>query len=140
MCHQHLSEIGHVGCHRLLDNNQLSGEIPANVAALPVRGAILKYVLFHFTCLRLLISMRQLNSFYDSFMPVKCSRSVVCSVANNPGLCGVGVGPCSKMSLGENLGLYISLGIGLSCMAAGAIYVWKKKIAITRGAQRLRKH
>lgn len=69
-----------------------------------------------------------------------CLHFHCCSLANNPGLCGVGIGPCSKMSVGEKFGLYISLAIGLSCMAAGAFYCWKKKIAITRGAQRLRKY
>ena len=39
---------GHVDLHRLLNYNSLSGEVPSALGALPVRGAMLKYVFVHF--------------------------------------------------------------------------------------------
>jgi len=42
------------------------------------------------------------------------------------------------MSVGEKFGLFFSLAMGLALMAAGGLYCWKKKVAITR-VQRLRK-
>ncbi|KAG0579813.1 hypothetical protein M758_4G126400 [Ceratodon purpureus] len=107
-----------------LSRNRLNGSIPSSLGQLP-------------NIKQLLLNDNQLTGEVPAKVGALSIRGAIVNLANNPGLCGVGIGPCSKMSVGEKFGLYISLAIGLSCMAAGAFYCWKKKIAITRGAQRL---
>lgn len=57
---------------------------------------------------------------------------VVYSVTNNPGLCGIGIRPCSTMPLSVKLAVTLSLTAGLICLVGGGIFCWKRKIAITR--------
>jgi len=64
----------------------------------------------------------------------------LCSVANNPGLCGVGIGPCSRVSAGQKAGIIIGIVVGVIALVAGTVFCWKRQSAIAAGkAQRLRK-
>nr|PNR27101.1 hypothetical protein PHYPA_030582 [Physcomitrium patens] len=59
-------------------------------------------------------------------------RGTIMNVTNNPGLCGIGIRPCSTMPLSVKLAVTLSLTAGLICLVGGGIFCWKRKIAITR--------
>ncbi|XP_024392179.1 receptor-like protein 4 [Physcomitrium patens] len=105
-----------------LSHNRLNGQIPASLGQL----SNLK---------QLLLNDNLLSGEVPPELGALPIRGAVLNVANNPDLCGVGIRSCTKAYV--KLGLMISLVVGLCVLAAGIIFLWRKRKANSRGAQRL---
>ncbi|XP_024369486.1 receptor-like protein 4 [Physcomitrium patens] len=107
-----------------LSHNRLNGSIPSTLGQL----VILK---------ELLLNDNLLSGEVPPALGALLIRGASLNVANNPGLCGVGIGPCTHMSASEKLALILSLVIGSAILASCAMFLWIKHKASSRGAQRL---
>lgn len=64
---------------------------------------------------------------------------VICSFANNDGLCGVGLGSCNQDSnKGTKAGIIVAVIVAVAMVLTGGFVYWKRRANIAR-AQRLRK-
>lgn len=62
-----------------------------------------------------------------------------CSLANNDGLCGLGLRSCNNMSHGMKTGIVFAIVGGFIILVLGGYLCWKRRMNMIRGAQRLRK-
>jgi hypothetical protein len=85
-------------------------------------------------CIDLKIQARLILEFMFSFF------LSLCSLANNGGLCGVGIRNCHKVSGAAKVGIGFAIAFGIVAFFVGGYLCWKRRQNIARGAQRLRKY
>ncbi|XP_024362217.1 receptor-like protein 4 isoform X2 [Physcomitrium patens] len=118
--------LGHVSSLVTLDlsYNRLNGSIPASLGQLPKLQ-------------ELLLNDNQLVGEVPPALGAFPIRGGVLNLANNDGLCGVGLRSCNTMSHRQKSGIVIGVIIGFMVLILGGYLCWKRRMNMLRGAQRL---
>lgn len=118
--------IGNISSLTTLDlsYNQLNGSIPASLGQLP-------------NLQELLLNDNQLSGEVPSSLGSFPIRGGMLNLANNNGLCGLGLGSCNHMSHGMKTGIVFAVLGGFVVLFVGGYLCYKRRMNMIRGAQRL---
>ncbi|KAG0561915.1 hypothetical protein KC19_9G103000 [Ceratodon purpureus] len=118
--------IGNVSTLTTLDlsYNRLNGSIPASL------GQLSKLQ-------ELLLNDNQLTGEVPSSLGSFPIRGGMLNLANNDGLCGLGLRSCNNMSHGMKTGIVFAIVGGFIILVLGGYLCWKRRMNMIRGAQRL---